>query len=114
MTRQRIQTRQVYVILDDHEVARGEIAANSASGIGCEVNRRPMRMHYANRESGKPRRVSLVHVKPAGQRNDVASAELSMDEGTRMPLYSRGGKPWNFSERDPLRIFDLVCKTAKP
>jgi hypothetical protein len=66
-------------------------------------------MHDADWKCGKLWRMSFIHVKPSGERDDIPSTQLSGNYGTSMTNHCRGGKSGNIGERHPHRILDITC-----
>ena len=77
---QRISEHQVDVIANQHQIARLPEAVHAARGVRDDQRSRAERVNDAHRKAGEADIVALVHVKPAGERDDELSRERAGDQ----------------------------------
>jgi len=106
--------RKVDLILDEHEVARSELAVDASSGIGHYEHLNAQCHSYSNRRNHHFHRVSLVRVVPACLQQDRCPVEVPGHIGAAVSFDARRRKTRDFLEGHRCSVAHLRHEVAEP
>ena len=102
---ERIAIQQVDVVVDDHDVAGGEVRIQSAGGVGDDQQLDAERLHHADRKRGPLGRVAFVAMEAALHGDDRHAAEPAAQQPAAMADGGRSQEMRHVAVVD--RRFDL-------
>ena len=85
---ERVVAHEVDVVLDDHQVALGELRVHAAAGVADDQALAAQRLHHPHRQRDLLKRIALVKVETAFHRHDGLAGQPAADEAGR-----RGNAP---------------------
>jgi len=80
------------VVGDDHERAGLELGVQRAGGVGDDERAKPQEGERAHGQADLVRGVALVEVEAAGEGQDLAAADLALDQRAGVALHRGAGE----------------------
>jgi len=111
---QRVASRQIDVIGDEHESAGLESEIYAARSVGNDQSIGTQPPHYLNREYDLLSAISLIHVRPPGHYRYVLAFETAEDELAGVTGGGRDGKVWDLAIGKNYGVRNLVGERSKP